>query len=699
MSDKPSVLLFRWFVVYNGNMFHFLRKKIDAAPGWILGMAVLVFILLATGITTWKYFFYQYNALDLAIFTQVIDQTSQGNWFAFTIHPSSYLGDHLELLIVLVAGLYRFISHPIFLLFLQNLVLGLSAWPLYLTVRGLRSRRLALAGGLLWLVNPFLQNIATFEWHMLPFAIFTVSWSCYFYARGKFRWFMVWVAISLLIREDVALFTAMFGVLALLEKRRWWWIVVPLVASVGYFVAALQMVHLFNPDETYKFLYYYPWLEGGSLGEKLWHVVTHPWQPVLHLLHPAHFIFVVALLVPYAFLPLVRPRKLVLLIGVLLQLLLTSFYGSPIILETHYSSLLLLPLLLASADGLQFLLSTDSSGSRWHAWCKKLFTWDRRLSFVLLASVFIYASLTWGSFSRGAVEIVKNFDASRLSRSVWSFLLDDIPDNGSVAAAFSALPALAQRAQLYSLHYAFIGQRQYSLVPYELPADTQWMVFDADDVRVYQWQFSGSRIYGDNYAAGFGRLDTLLLEGHYGVRKIMDSRVVFEKNADDALKLFTVTDQEPARLINQALGSGLVFKGWESFAVPEQGFSDSYVEVLPISLFFQTEESIGINYQFELSLVDDDQVLYHKTYPFAYGLYPTSYWQAGETVQTNWLFAVPRDAVTRAEALWIQVIEPINGHISLNGYSTAQIESEERAVGEPVVIPLEQFDFSADEAP
>lgn len=64
----------------------------------ILYSAMVIFVVIFTLIGAWKLWSFSYNGLDLAIYRQVAENSIHGKWFAFTIHPHSYLGDHMELL-------------------------------------------------------------------------------------------------------------------------------------------------------------------------------------------------------------------------------------------------------------------------------------------------------------------------------------------------------------------------------------------------------------------------------------------------------------------------------------------------------------------------------------------------------------------------------------------------------------------------
>ena len=151
---------------------NFLNKK-----AWvILLIACILFTIIFVSICAWKYQNFLYDGLDLAIYNQVFFNSSNGDLFDFTIHPHSYLGDHFEIFIIFILPFYFLFKSSITLLVLQVLFLALCAWPLGLIAKNIFKQNWAiLLGGIWFLVSPFVQNITTFEFHLLPFALFIIS--------------------------------------------------------------------------------------------------------------------------------------------------------------------------------------------------------------------------------------------------------------------------------------------------------------------------------------------------------------------------------------------------------------------------------------------------------------------------------------------------------------------------------------------
>ena len=82
-----------------------------------------------------KYFNFNYNAIDLAIFNNVLFNSVKGNLFFSSIQNNLYFADHFAPILFLIMPDYWIFKSPVLLLTLQTLMIGLAAWPLYLIAR------------------------------------------------------------------------------------------------------------------------------------------------------------------------------------------------------------------------------------------------------------------------------------------------------------------------------------------------------------------------------------------------------------------------------------------------------------------------------------------------------------------------------------------------------------------------------------
>src|SRR3989338_3263383 len=120
-----------------------------------LAIASALFLLFFGAVAIWKFLTLHYNALDLAIFNQVFFNTLRGDWFASSIHPPNYLGDHFSPIIFLLLPFYALAPHPLALVALQITALIASAWLVYFIALPHLRHHWAMTLAVMWLANPF----------------------------------------------------------------------------------------------------------------------------------------------------------------------------------------------------------------------------------------------------------------------------------------------------------------------------------------------------------------------------------------------------------------------------------------------------------------------------------------------------------------------------------------------------------------
>src|SRR5687767_7123120 len=172
-----------------------------------------------------------------------------------------------------------------------------------------------------WLLNPAMQNMALFEFHLLPFAIAPLLMAMLAYDQGRKVKFLLWSGLAMLVREDVALVVAMIGLLAWLERKPLWWRIAPAILGAGWFLAAMGIITHFSAGGGYKYGIYYAWL-GSSPAEMVVNAVRDPLRLLGHIMSFANLEMALGFLMPLLFLPLLRSKRLVLLLAPLLQIIL-----------------------------------------------------------------------------------------------------------------------------------------------------------------------------------------------------------------------------------------------------------------------------------------------------------------------------------------------------------------------------------------
>ncbi len=508
----------------------------------ILSTGIVLTTLILSAACFWKYSIFAYNGFDLAYFNQVFWNSLQGRFFSQSIHPHLSLGDHAELLIPLLLPFYAIVRDPRSLLILQAAVLAIAAAPLYLLAKrrlGNRSRAPLLLA-LAYLASPLVHNIAFDEFHILPFAVPFLFAAALAYDRGRKIEFVFWAIAAMLCREDVPLVIGAFGLLAWVEKRSRFWRFAPLVIGAAWFFAAMRLVSHYAPEGGYKFMVYYSWL-GSSFGDMFVNALRHPLAVIAHVTTFPNLWMLVGFGMPMLFIPYLRPRRLILAIGPLAQIMLGAPGGGAIIIETHYASLFLPALFIAAIDGVGVAAVIG----------RKLHLHKEILGTIFTVSA-IYSAVILGPWLAIAGRMLSP-DKDRLIAAAAHEAIAHIPAKASVAASYRLLPQLSSRDHLTSLHYVFLGVTQFGAAAYQPPAD-RIVAFDSEDLLTYRAQFLKTAWTRPHYDGGYGRLQRMIGAPIFS----RDAFTVFDR--DLPAKFENVPDRKPASA--SLYGGRIILETW-----------------------------------------------------------------------------------------------------------------------------------------
>jgi uncharacterized membrane protein len=333
-------------------------------PGRVVAAGVAGYALVMGFIVVTRHLVFQTHALDLGYYVQVVWSIASGYGAYVSLPPMHAWGDHFSPVLYLLAPLGRLLPGGTALVIAQTLVLAAGAVALYRYVaRRLATRhdaeRAAAGFALLYLVNPSLHGVNLRDIHPQAFTIALVIAAALAFDTRRYGWCAAALALTLGGREDCAVAVVGFGIWLALARGRW---------LAGASVATLAVAVLFADvtwimphfrGSPYSHLHRYRHL-GSSLGDILMTLPFRPWRWLLVVVTVKKLVYLVALLAPFGFLPLLAPRTLAAALPGLAMNLLSL---DPILVNyrSQYTSLILPFLALAAVDGYARL--TARSGS------------------------------------------------------------------------------------------------------------------------------------------------------------------------------------------------------------------------------------------------------------------------------------------------------------------------------------------------
>jgi uncharacterized membrane protein len=381
----------------------------------------------------------------------------------FNFTGSVFGMDWMPMLFLFVPA-YALIPSAHTLFFLQILGAGLGAIPVYWLARERLGSKLAGLGfGAAYLLYPVLLHGVLNPFQDRLFAVSLLLFAFYFYEKANWAGFWVCAGVALLARTDVALVVAMFGVYGLLTRRKWPHVMLPLAVGFGYFaLAAFVILPAFVYPSAFTAptgpvtdpmscwpcglnpqLAYYAHL-GRTGPEIVTHVITHPVETAQLIFTGPKVVYMLSLLLPLLFLPLLEVRPLVLGLPTL-ALNLLSTREAQFDYQHHYSLLLIPGIFAAAIYGLDRL-------NRWLSRLRRDTNNGSRQASVVIWGVL--ALLVWGvimqiPYKNPAVRAFL-FPEPPATVAAANEMVRMVPQDAKVAASSKLAPHLLPRRYLYN---------------------------------------------------------------------------------------------------------------------------------------------------------------------------------------------------------------------------------------------------------
>jgi len=588
---------------------------------WLI-VAIVVYITLFSFFSFWKYNNFAYNALDLAIFNQVFFNSAQGNLFQFTIHPHSFLGDHLAFALIFFLPIYWLWQSPLCLLLLQTIAIGLAAWPLFKIAQHWLRPRWAFLVSLLFLLSPFTQLLV----------------------------------IGL-------------GFLALFDKRKTKWWLTPWLAGIAWMGLGYYLTTYFSQYDSYKFLAYFSWL-GDSPWLILQNFFLHPLVSLSHIFSGQNLLFTIGLLIPFLFIPLLKPKYLLIsCLHFLLFILAGS--GKIVILKSHYLVFLTSGLWISFIPGLKKLSSFKKPE------IIKIINEEKAVLAIILLVVTVYSAIALGPLGGMVKQIFSQDNKEKVE--LQTELNQQIPAKASLLGSYSTLTNLSSRAQLYENRYLFLGTQQYSLEEFPSPENIDYALLNTRDLLVYGLQYDDH----PNYQEGADRLREYFTQQQLFVVDYRDDFVLLGPGGKQTANPWQILDlsEEITPTINQQMAEGIKLVDLKTER-PE-------ANLLPVTLFWKTEKKVEQDYQLLIDYLDRNRnILNQKVYATGYGLLPTSDWPQDNTIKTAYRFLLPEASKNRAVYVRFSLVK-LAGYFGPSDIYAAEIKKLSTAKqGESLLVNL-----------
>ena len=306
-------------------------------PAILLGLGIVLYCAYFIPASVLKMRYLYGNYFDVGIMHQTVFNTYKAittfDFSRFLEMTDPYgplqvkrMAIHNDPILAFMAPFYLIWSGPETLLVLQTLILAAGAVGLYLIALQVFQKEktapwFGLLFGLLYLLNPAMQNSNLFEFHGVTLATSLIIFMFYFWFVGKLRWSLLFFVLALFTKEEVGLTMAFFGIYTAFitaqkarfkfeSIKKYSFSLLIIVVSVTWFFASLEYIIPAARGGTNHFALEYYGDFGDSPGEVVFSVLKQPVKAFNYVFQQDALNYLIRLFQPVGFLALLSPITL-----------------------------------------------------------------------------------------------------------------------------------------------------------------------------------------------------------------------------------------------------------------------------------------------------------------------------------------------------------------------------------------------------
>jgi uncharacterized membrane protein len=577
----------------------------------ILWMLIGLYVALFCAVSFLKFRSFAYDDYDLAYFDQIVWNILHGSLFS-SILGIVFLGNHVQLIWFLIAPFYMICPHPLALLFLQSLALGLAAYPLYLLTKNVLGPRWGLLVSGIYLTYPAIGYLNLFELHPTALAPLFLLSMFYFFYKERFGLFMLFLLLAVSCQENISLAAFAMGFYGWCKRRSRRWVIVPFVVIGPYLWLCLKVIIPYFNNNTSQFIFFYSYF-GNSLSQMVANVLKHPLQTIHIMFAPLKRVFLIQLFGPLSFVPLLSPLLLLVVSPLFAQHLLSS-RTTQVMIQYHYTAEIIPFIFVAFVFGIKNLLRL-----KWFVHRRSYLG----ISLLLVSLMFTCCLGPYFELLKMALMSYKMDDSVLMKEN----FLKEIPPDAPVVATFEFLPRLTHRHELYSFHHQYMGHYTLSNRTYRLPESVRYALLDFNDAFTFLGFYSPER---------YKNTQELLNRGKWGVVDVKDDIVLLVKDAENKYTLYKILPFEPHpdNPRHAVVAQEIEFLGFDRKKAGPRS--------LQMTFYWKSLNETKKDLNVFIDFIDENgRVAYRIFRPICYRIYPTNAWSRGQWISEEAYVTIP----------------------------------------------------------
>lgn len=409
----------------------------------------LVFILFVGGLTSLRYITYNAPGFDFGIFTQMFHSmktTLLPNTTCELDMLSSHFAVHVSPIYYLILPFYYIFPNPVTLQIAQAVILASGMIPLYLLCKKFKLPNfVTFAIGICFAFYPALSGGCFYDIHENAFLTPLILWLFYFIEKEKLWGILTFSFLIFMVKEDAPIYVAFIAVYMLFGKKQYKRGSVVLVLSLLYFILVLWLLKTYGQGAKFDRFDNYNY-DGSGIVAVIKSAIINPAYIISQCMTQEKLIFILKMLIPLAFLPLINKNiSKFILVGpfVLVNLMSNYLYQHSIEFQYNFGVI-----------GIFFYLAVSNLES-FKPRFQKMFA-----LFCAVSTVFLF-SFTMLS----KVSLINAYSSDRERIDSINKCIELIPKDAAVSASAFIVPHLYDHNILY-----------------ELPTkhDTEYVVYDME---------------------------------------------------------------------------------------------------------------------------------------------------------------------------------------------------------------------------
>lgn len=405
------------------------------------------FVWYFTLISFLRYENYYTGRFDLGNMVQTVWNTLHGNIFQFTnpdgVATVSRLAFHADVILVFLTPLYALWEDPRMLLLIQVLITGAGVFFVYaLSHEVLKSKSYSVVFSFLYVINPSIQRSVIYDFHAVTLATTFLLGAFYFLYKKKYGWFMIFIILAALTKEQIWAIVALFGLyITFVHRKLKFGISLFLLGSVVLYLLLWHIIPSFAGSKHFALSYYTKSSELDSPSSLIKTYLFAPGTVFEIVTSEERLDYLTKLLRPLGYLSLLAPLFLVFTIPDL-TINLLSTKSELYQIYYQYTAAITPFLFISAVFGLKLLLS-------------RVKFFSHTLVIMYLTAMGTYSGYLYGPLPGSKEPNLAMITHPAANKDALDQLLNAIPKEASVSTSNNLGSHLAERTYLFTFPHGW----------------------------------------------------------------------------------------------------------------------------------------------------------------------------------------------------------------------------------------------------